>query len=415
VRTLCATLVLLALALAGGAGRAGAVSPKTPLASLVLPRSELGRAADGLQIKLVSGETSNARAAGDSFDPADTAASVAKAGRISGFRLVYGDTGFEALRQGRGLIDLGTSVDYFKTVKQVRAYETTLLRDLKRARGKNLQGLVVERVTTFRVQGLGPAAVGVRLVQRIGSRRIYSTYVDFQLGPLLCEAAVRRADAADAGAETVAIAQLLADRILRYSSGKLKAAPVTLPRPLGMTRPGKTAPDLPTMVLGTNDFKAAAVVVGQGYLPDDDAITSYYRQFQFDPRSGLVLARNSVALERDRREASGRMVVLRLAFTGPEAAETLVGLVTSAATSPKLDGVRSSLGAGEESFSVTASFTMESRRLRVALVHVRRQRVVGTLIVVAEPKALPSGKVGGYARSLDRSIKQAFAKPKLTA
>ena len=51
---------------------------------------------------LRSGLTTNARAADDSFDPNDTEASLAKAGRVGGYTLVYGDVGWTSFRTGQG-------------------------------------------------------------------------------------------------------------------------------------------------------------------------------------------------------------------------------------------------------------------------------------------------------------------------
>jgi hypothetical protein len=414
VRALRAPLALLALALALGAGRADG-APPSPLAKLVVPRSALGSAAAGLQVDLASGEISNARAAGDSWDPSDTDASLTKAGRLTGFRLLYGDPGLQALRRGRGLTDIGTSLDYFKTARQAQAYEAKSLRDLRRVRGQNVGGTIVERVSTFPVRGLGPAAVGVRVAQRIGRARLHNTYVEFQVGTLLGEATIWRADATKVDAQAIAIAKVLADRIVRYAAGKLQATAVTLPRPLGMSRPGPKAPNLESMVLKVGDLEQAAFVVAEGYLPDDNAIGSYFRQFRFQAGSGLQLLRSAVALERSRQEAAGRMLMLRATFTGPEAAATLAGIVFTSATSPRLDGVRSSLGVGDESFSVATTFSLGSRHVRVVLVQVRRQRVVGTLIVVGSPRTVTDGRVGGYARTLDKGIQRAFQKPQLVA
>src|SRR5581483_9706226 len=227
-RVLCILPAAAALALALQAD--AATTP--PLSGLVVPRSELGRLAAGLQVSLISGEVDNARAANESYDDNATPASVARAGRVSGYRLIYGDPGYEAIRRGSGLIDLGTSLEYFKTARQAAAYELKWLADLRRARGRNLQGVVVERISTFPVGGLGPLAIGLRITERFGSKRMYLTYVDFQIAGLLCESAIRRGDPASADAEAVAVARLLATRISRYASGKLKPKAVTLPRPL---------------------------------------------------------------------------------------------------------------------------------------------------------------------------------------
>jgi hypothetical protein len=416
MRLLPTALLLSLAALAILVAEASAATPQNPLARLAVPKSELGRSAAGLQVELLSGETSNARAADDSFDPNDTGATVSAAGRISGYTLIYGDVGLPALRRGKGLIDLGTSIDLFKTERHAAAYERKSLLDLRRVRGRNVQGVVVERVSAFGVGALGPASIGLRVVQRIGNKRIYNTYVDFQIDRLLCEAAVRRADATPAEGLALAIAHGLADRIVKYARGSLKAKPVVLPRPLGLNRPLPSSPDLSAMVLRPRDLDPKATVIGQGYIPDDNAIVAYFRQFRLPPSTGLLLARESAALERSRREASGRMLILRAAFTGPEAASTLVGLVSPSPSGVRLDGIRRGLGVGEESFATEASFAAQGRRLRVVLVQVRRQRVVVTFIAVGKPQELTHGRIDRYARSLDGSLRRGLAaKPKLAA
>jgi hypothetical protein len=408
-------LLLGALTLAIGVVPGEAAAPKTaPLAGLVVPRAELGRLVAGLQVELISGTISNARAAEESFDPKDTATSLAKAGRLDGFRLFYGDLGLTALRRGSGHLDIGTSLDYFKSAKQATAYVGKVLGDVRRVRGQSLDGVVVERVGTFRVRGLGRAAIGIRILQRIGNKPIYSTYVDFQLGRLIGEAAVRRADGAPAETEAIAIAQLLASRILRYTRGQFTPQPVRLPRPLGASRPGKGAPNLQSMVLETKDVKPAIVIL-QGFAADDNAIASYFRQFRLDPRLGLFLLRSSAALVRSREEAAGRMLLLRATFGGPEAAETLAGFVTQGATAARLDGPVRGAGIGDESFRVGVTFNAAGQRLRAVLVHARRDRVIGTLIAVGTPKGLTDARIGGYGRGIEKAMKRGSEKPKLAA
>jgi hypothetical protein len=414
MRSASVLVAVVALAVAAHADAA----TKTPLAGLVVPRSGLGPAAAGFQVALISGEISNARAANESYDPRATPASVTNAGRLSGYRLIYGDPGYEALRRGAGLLDLGTSLDYFKSAKLAWAYERKWIHDLRLARGENLQGVVVERIATFRVGGLGPQAIGLLIRERFGSKRVYNTYVDFQIGDLLCESAIRRADPVSAKPQAVAIARVLANRIARYARGELKPVAVPLPRPLGTSRPGRGAPDLRSMVLRGQDLKAPSVVVAEGFAPDDEAIASYFRQFRFGAGTGLLLLRSSAALERSRREAAGRMLILRSLLTGPGSAATLASLIVPGAKRQTLDGVRRGLGVGEESFSTTASFTAGGRRLRAVLVQVRRDRVIGSLVVVGQPrsKGLAAGRVGGYAKALDAAIKRTLSeKGKLVA
>jgi hypothetical protein len=402
---------LLAYGLLVGAGSAEA-TPADPLAPLVVPRAQLGKLAEGLDVELLSGTTTNARAADDSFDPSDTADTVTKAGRVSGYTLVYGDVGFTALRKRSGLIDVGTSLDFFRSAPKASAYELKSLQDLRRVQGKNLQGVVVERASAFPAQGLGPRAVGLRIVQRVGKRRIYSTFVDFQIDKVLCEALINRADKKNVNAQALAIARKLAGRIIAYAQGTLKATPVPLPRPLGTAKPGPKAPDLSAMVPTAEDMKGKAGVFQETFAPDDLAIASYIREFRFGPNSGLFQLRTTAALERSRREAAGRVLVLRSVFTGPEAAATIAQVVGGSGPA-KLDGIRRP-GLGEESFAASATFTSQGRKLRAIVLYERRDRILGSIVLVGTAKKLTLAGALPYAKALDRRIKAAL-KPSLVA
>jgi hypothetical protein len=402
---------LLAYGLLVGAGSAEA-APRDPLAPLVVPRAQLGKLAEGLDVELLSGTTTNARAADDSFDPSDTADTVTKAGRVSGYTLVYGDVGFTALRKRSGLIDVGTSLDFFRSAPKASAYELKSLQDLRRVQGKNLQGVVVERASAFPAQGLGPRAVGLRIVQRVGKRRIYSTFVDFQIDKVLCEALINRADKKNVNAQALAIARKLAGRIIAYAQGTLKATPVPLPRPLGTAKPGPKAPDLSAMVPTAEDMKGKAGVFQETFAPDDLAIASYIREFRFGPNSGLFQLRTTAALERSRREAAGRVLVLRSVFTGPEAAATIAQVVGGSGPA-KLDGIRRP-GLGEESFAASATFTSQGRKLRAIVLYERRDRILGSIVLVGTAKKLTLAGALPYAKALDRRIKAAL-KPSLVA
>jgi hypothetical protein len=406
-----ALLAALAAVLTLGAAAAGA-APANPLAPLVVPRAQLGKAAQNLQVELLSGTTTNARAADDSFDPTDTEATVTKAGRLSGYTLVYGDVGFTALRKGNGLLDVGTSLDIFKSLAKAQAYEVKALRDLRRVQGMNLQGVVVESASAFPVRSLGPGAVGLRIVQRVGKKRIYGTAVDFQIDKILCEAVMNRADNTNVDAQVVAIARKLATRIVSYAQGSLKAQPVPLPRPLGTAKPGAKAPDLSTMVPTTADMKGKAGVFQQAFLPDDNAIGSYVREYRFGPNAGIYQLRATAALQRSRREASGRVLVLRSVFTGPEGAATLAQVVGGSGPA-KLDGIRHP-GVGEESFAVGATFTSQGQRLRAVILYERRDRVVGSLVLVGKASKLTLDSAVPYAKALDKRIQEGL-KPPLVA
>jgi hypothetical protein len=262
------------------------------------------------------------------------------------------------------------------------------------------------------VRSLGPGAVGLRIVQRVGKKRIYGTAVDFQIDKILCEAVMNRADNTNVDAQVVAIARKLATRIVSYAQGSLKAQPVPLPRPLGTAKPGAKAPDLSAMVPTTADMKGKAGVFQQAFLPDDNAIASYVREYRFGPNAGIYQLRATAALQRSRREASGRVLVLRSVFTGPEGAATLAQVVGGSGPA-KLDGIRHP-GVGEESFAVGATFTSQGQRLRAVILYERRDRIVGSLVLVGKASKLTLDSALPYAKALDKRIQEGL-KPPLVA
>jgi hypothetical protein len=351
-----ATLALVAAAFPAGSAGTAQIDPLSPI---VVPRSQLAELPGAFKIELLSGPTNNARAADDSFDPDDSAADLTRAGRVSGYTLFFGDSSNSALRRGHGLIDAGTTLDLFNTAAQARAFARKTRADLARVRGRNLDGVVLVSSTTFAVRGLHPGTIGLRIVTRVGSRRIYSTYVDFQVNRLLLEAAVSRADAVSSEEQATAVARALAQRVVAYATNKLRSAPLRLPRRPPAQQPVTGVPDLSRMVLRARDLgQGTTAVSGQGYVDDVNALASYSRQFRTDPRTGLVVVRSSVALERTAAEASGRLLVLRSIFTGPEGLDTVISGFAARSgpkvSRPSLDGVRR-LSAADEAFSVSAS------------------------------------------------------------
>lgn len=399
-------LLVVAAALALGAGAAGAATPTNPLAVLAVPKADLGKLAAGLQVELKSGTTDNARAASDSFDPADTDTTVTRAGRLAGYALLYGDVGWTGLRTGHGLLDVGTQLDAFKTIPQATAYAAKSLRDAKASVGKNLQGTVIERVQVFKVTGLGPNAAGLLVTQRLGKHRIHSTFIDFQIATILCEASINRADTVDVRPQVAQIAQQLRDRIAAYGNKQLNAKPVTLPRPLNSAKPGPNAPNLSAMVPTAADLKGKAGVLNQGYQADDDALVSYAREFSFGSSSqtGLYTLHSQAELQRSKREASGHFFVIRSVFSGPEAGETLARLIAPGATVIHLDGTQSAK-VGDESFATAVSFISQGQRLRALMIYERRERILGSIILVGKAERLNLAGAAAYARTLDKRIK----------
>ena len=274
---------------------------------------------------------------------------------LYGYTLVYGDVGFTALRKGSGLIDVGTSLDIFKSRAKAQAYEVKALQDLRRVQGMNLQGVVVESAGAFPVRSLGPGAVGLRIVQRVGKKRIYGTAVDFQIDKILCEAVMNRADNTNVDAQVVAIARKLAGRIAGYAQGTLKAQPVLLPRPLGTAKPRRRQ-GAGSLGDGADHRrpKGQGRRLPAGLRPRRQRDRLVRPRVPLGPSAGIYQLRATAALQRSRREASGRLLVLRSVFTGPEGPATIAQVVGGAGPA-KPEGVWNPR-VGEESFAVGATF-----------------------------------------------------------
>src|ERR671924_2357127 len=112
-----AGLALVASLLAGGCGTTESLplrsARESDLATMVLPKGDLGRFGEGLAVDADSGPENNREAAENSLDPRDTARTLRQAGRLAGYELSYSDpagSGY-ALSTKKGVIVIGTGVE----------------------------------------------------------------------------------------------------------------------------------------------------------------------------------------------------------------------------------------------------------------------------------------------------------------
>jgi len=282
-------LLLVPLALAGlvaavisATAASNAAIPTSKLVVMVLPKAELGRAAAPLELDASSsGVYGNGKAADDSIDPNETAASLARAGRLTGYELSY----------GKPKLEIGTEVDLFRGSAAASANMAKRLRDLRRFEGKVVKGVKLERVQTFAVPKLGDKAVGTRLAASVGSKRVWGTSIRFRLGALEGSARVERSDAADVSARTIQLALALEHRMRGVLAATIYA------------------PDLSRAVLSTHDLPRGAFA-SSAYVPVNDTLATYERRFLLEPpnkklRGGsrLDVLESDVSLYASTREA----------------------------------------------------------------------------------------------------------------
>jgi hypothetical protein len=197
---------------------------------MALPTSAFGGQAVGLTVNPLSGFLSNAKAANTGIDPRETAASLTKAGRLSGYARAYRGNVSEfesALARGAGLLQVGTGVDLYRDGAGAASQQAKNVDDLRALVGKPLKaGATVVRSASFRVGGIANGAGG-RLEVRIKRFPLYYTMVWLRDGRLLAGVFEARAGPTKVDATVISLAQMLERRIKGVLSGRIRTEPVT--------------------------------------------------------------------------------------------------------------------------------------------------------------------------------------------
>jgi hypothetical protein len=210
-----------------------------------------------------SGWVDNQAEARSSYDPEDSAASLARAGRVTGYELRYYDPTQTALHSGKGLHSILTSAELFSTGKAASA---DLRRRIAFARGLENRSPLPEvrfgAVRPFAIQA-ADEAYGLREVVRYGSDEVYRTLVAFRRGRVLGKVMVVRADRAGGKHLAEQMTGTLDTRIQIALHGGSNGDPVAVPE--HASGPGGTEPAAPARPAGAPDL--AAIALGAGDLP----------------------------------------------------------------------------------------------------------------------------------------------------
>jgi hypothetical protein len=391
---------------AAGLRTAPALPTRAQLAIVVLPKRALGPAANGLEIDIGSGFADNAATADATLDPSDTGRQLGRAGRITGYGLSYSILSCAPFLRRSGLVAIESSVDVFTSPRAADAFLTKQLLDARRLRGKEVEYGMLVASRTFAVDRIGDRTVGLGTTGEIGDWRAYETLVAFRAGALVGAVQVSRADRKSSRALAARLARMLAVRVRLAAAGTLKARPVSVP-PYG--RKGRAplgGPDLATMALTRPDLPSGATLTRQGYVDDRDAIATYEREFdRSSARSGAASVESDVSLFRHAREARANFCGMRSLY-GAAQIERYMRSWTGA-PSARVEQ-RPSFRVGNESTGLVLRLPV-SRDLPVAtravLVHVRVERVIGSLIVVGPAASLRLADVQPLAAALAKRIR----------
>ena len=291
------------------------------LALMVLPPSELGEEFSHLTVDSDSGPQER-----EGFlYPVTTRSELVEAGWVDGYLLELNDP--EILAPGPRVLTFQTSVMLFEEDELASAHLNEKVDGQAELEGEEVEDQVtLVSSSSFEVNGAGDETFGMRQVGAAGELEFYATVVALRVGPLLAFTAILRNDDADVTGELQDIADVFHERIRLVIAGGVDGTPVPIP-----TEPAEDVNVLPP-VGGTNlaefalapeDLPDGVVVETEGYLEDDDTLSSFEREFEVP--SGFRIGGSSViGLEQDldlyeTGEAVGRVERLAEGLTGPQA------------------------------------------------------------------------------------------------
>lgn len=298
-------LLLLSAALAGAAAAAPRAAGDAQLAFMPLPRSAFD-GATGLVLDTdpdSSGPVSNARAAEQTSIRTDSAASLAKAGRVAGYALAYND--LRRLNRRGVLVEVGSSVDRYRTAAAASKGIEAAIAD---ATTPDPSGaLVIARTAMFAVDGIGDEARGLTVTGRVGSATITFAGVVVRHGSLLLRTKAITAGAAGRPAVAREAARRLLARVLAVEAGAVTTPAEALPDPTAAPSGPATPKAAIASAALTADDVPGARVARQEYVDDPDAVASYERELDVGGLYGtsrLVSIENDVQLHESASEAS---------------------------------------------------------------------------------------------------------------
>ncbi len=391
------------------------------LAIMVLPQEDLGDEFADLEVDDDSGFADNEKAADDTVDPDDTGDELEESGRINGYELTYGDPALSALDAGEGLLSVGTEVELFEDVDGASGFIAKQVDDFQRLEGEEVgDGVTLEEVETFAVDGLADEAIGLREQINFSDLEMFGTVVAFRLDRLVGAATLARADDADVGSQVEEITRALEGRIEGVLLGEITGTPVPIPEPEedqeAAVPPPEGIPDLAAMALSLDDLPATVSIDREGYVEDEDTVASYEREF--DPGqariggSRLISLKNDIDLFEGASDASAFFTTFEALYTSEAGAELFASgfaersdfeatnVQAEPAVVPDL---------GDESFAVVISFDTPLGSFDAVNAIVRMDRVLGLLIVVGSAGEIDVTDVVSLAEAMTERMEAGLA------
>jgi hypothetical protein len=397
-------------------------SLRARLDTVVVPVYDVGGLPAGLRVTPDSGWVDNRLEARNSYDRKDSAASLARAGRVSGYQLTYYDPTQAALRSGEGLHAVLTYAELFSNAK---AASMSLRDRVGFARGLENKsprsGVRFGAVKPFPVKAADEAQ-GLREVVRYGNDQVFRTLAGFRRGRVVGTVMVVRVDQDDGSALAERMVGILDSRIQIALHGGSNGNPVAIPedsgspngqRPAAPVRPAGV-PDLARIALGPADLPPGIPCNPGEYTHTTSPRITFRRSFcpqgRAVGRTRLLSLTSEVNVFESETAARASLSLSAQAAASPDALDTFAanfssteGLVATNVRSQRLD-----LGGG--AVGILFSFDTEAGRLVDLYALAQRGRGVTTLDAAGPAKTFHRGDLLRLLRIVERRL-ASFAKP----
>lgn len=414
VATVLAAAAVLALtaasATATAAPRATGAAPNvTPaqLALMPLPAAKLVHGLQGtLSVSSDSGVQTNAEAAEDSFDPKDSAASLSRDGRISGYDLTY---------ETSGIASVGSDVTLFGTAAQASAFLAKRAAEMKTYEGKEVApGARILTVATWKPAAVGDESAGVDATLSAGGVTMRITSVALRVDRVMGSVTILDVAGKVNRTSMEASARALAARIQGVLDGTVTGSPVPVPG-AAATATTPSASSAPARAALARSAALSAADVGPGTTigkdafpkPDEDALVALERDFDVDKArigSGtrLISLQNEVTIFRTEAGARAFAAGITAIYTGPSAGQMLTD---SLAGDPDMEGAKFTVKTvrkpklGDGAVLLTTVFSTRFGTFRALFGLVRDGRTVSALIVTGAPATTRDADILGLLKT----------------
>ena len=331
------------------------------LPSIVLTPAQVQAEFPGLPLDSEdTGYQDNEAAAEASLDPDDTGLDLAARGRLDGYQGSFFD--YAGLFEGSSSRDQPVAADFsvelFSSSGAAQAFIRRTVQDYRRMQGQEVEeGVTFNQFTAFTAPQVGTDALAGRYNFTVQSLDLefFGTFIVWRRDNLVLSIVMGATDDRDWAAPAQRLAHLMDHRLDRVLAGGVRAAPIATPTatpaPFATSPPIATSPPfsepapfatpapiptpapaagtapsgrtggipgvaLPAMLPTLADLGSGAIIEGDGYVQDTDALSVYEREFAAEVlfftfgSSQFSNLNSTVELFATPSEASGPVLVL---------------------------------------------------------------------------------------------------------